>query len=116
MKIKPRASLAGIEGRSKGGDDVGNGIGKSGGVPNGGVSDRCGGSGSGWEVDGDSALNWIISDLEEDPKEEDDEDLEEDLGDYPTDKDDDDEEEETSRDDADNEEEDEGEDEEEEEH
>ncbi|GKC35519.1 hypothetical protein Tco_1047903 [Tanacetum coccineum] len=33
------------KGRSKGGDDVDNGIGKSGGVPDGGVSDRGGGSG-----------------------------------------------------------------------
>nr|GEW01748.1 reverse transcriptase domain-containing protein [Tanacetum cinerariifolium] len=48
-------------------------------------------------------------DLEEDPKEEDDEDPEEDQADYPTDKDDE-EEEESFRDDADNEEEDEGED------
>ncbi|GKD86947.1 hypothetical protein Tco_1358101, partial [Tanacetum coccineum] len=45
-----------------------NGIGKSGGVPNGGVPDggvldRGGSSGSRWEVDGDSALNWIIAAL-----------------------------------------------------
>nr|GFD36233.1 hypothetical protein [Tanacetum cinerariifolium] len=33
-------SLRSVEGRSKGGDDVGNGIGKRGGVPDNGVSDR----------------------------------------------------------------------------
>ncbi|GJX78807.1 hypothetical protein Tco_0326956 [Tanacetum coccineum] len=60
--------LQSVEGRSKGGDDVGNGICKSGGIPNGGVSDgsipdRGGGSGSVWEVDGDSALNRIIAAL-----------------------------------------------------
>ncbi|GJS93316.1 hypothetical protein Tco_0800284 [Tanacetum coccineum] len=55
------------------------------------------------------------SDLEQDPKEEDDEDPKEDLADYPTDRDDEEEEEEeSSRDDANDEEEDEGEDEEEE--
>ncbi|GKF59966.1 hypothetical protein Tco_0176752, partial [Tanacetum coccineum] len=47
-----------VEGRSKGGDGVGNGIGKSGGVPNGGVLD-----GSRWEVDDVSALSRIIVDL-----------------------------------------------------
>ncbi|GJZ95265.1 hypothetical protein Tco_0667468 [Tanacetum coccineum] len=53
------------------------------------------------------------SDLEQDPKEEDDEDPKEDLADYPTDRDDDDEEEEeSSRDDANDEEEDEDEEEE----
>ncbi|GJS84635.1 hypothetical protein Tco_0751176 [Tanacetum coccineum] len=46
------SALQSVEGRSKGGDDVGNGIGKSGGVPDGGVSDRGGGSDSGWGVDG----------------------------------------------------------------
>nr|GEZ40704.1 hypothetical protein [Tanacetum cinerariifolium]GEZ52153.1 hypothetical protein [Tanacetum cinerariifolium] len=51
------------EGRSKCGDNVGNGIGKSGGVPDGGVYDRGGGSGSEWEVDGNSALNRIIAAL-----------------------------------------------------
>ncbi|GJR78329.1 hypothetical protein Tco_0149114 [Tanacetum coccineum] len=55
-----------VEGRSKGGDGVGNDIGRSGGVPDGGVfdgsiTDRGDGSGSGWEVDGDSALNRIIA-------------------------------------------------------
>ncbi|GJW14086.1 hypothetical protein Tco_0018219 [Tanacetum coccineum] len=56
------------------------------------------------------------SDLEDGPKEEDDEDPEEDPVDYPVDRDDDDEEEEeSSRDDVDDEEEDEGKDEEEEE-
>ncbi|GKE22663.1 hypothetical protein Tco_1434175 [Tanacetum coccineum] len=87
------SALQSVEGRSKGGDDVGNGICKSGGVPNGGVSDGSipdrgakmyvdgakalimaidtlvcgstigGGSGSVWEVDGDSALNRIIAAL-----------------------------------------------------
>ncbi|GKD02144.1 hypothetical protein Tco_1177118, partial [Tanacetum coccineum] len=47
-----------VEGRSKGGDDVGTGIGRSGGVPDRGVPDS-----SGWEVDGDSALNRIIAAL-----------------------------------------------------
>ncbi|GKD69796.1 hypothetical protein Tco_1323886 [Tanacetum coccineum] len=55
-------ALQSVKGRSKGGNRVGNGIGRSGGVPDGGVSDgsipdRGDGSGSGWEVDGDSALN-----------------------------------------------------------
>ncbi|GKA47750.1 hypothetical protein Tco_0740708 [Tanacetum coccineum] len=43
-----------VNGRSKGGHDVGNGIGKSGGVPDGDVFDRGGGSDSGWELDGSS--------------------------------------------------------------
>ncbi|GKC32887.1 hypothetical protein Tco_1040181 [Tanacetum coccineum] len=34
------SALRSIEGRSKGGDDVGNSIGKSGGVPDGGIFDR----------------------------------------------------------------------------
>ncbi|GJW17703.1 hypothetical protein Tco_0025139 [Tanacetum coccineum] len=43
------SALRSIEGKSKGGDDIGNGIGRSGGVPDGRVLD-----GSGWEVDGGS--------------------------------------------------------------
>ncbi|GJY93610.1 hypothetical protein Tco_0509392 [Tanacetum coccineum] len=59
-------ALQSVKGRSKGGDGVGNGIGKSGGVLDGGISDdsipdQGDGSGSGWEVDGDSALNQIIA-------------------------------------------------------
>ncbi|GKG01170.1 hypothetical protein Tco_0305875 [Tanacetum coccineum] len=58
------SALHSIEGRSKGGDDVGNGIGKSGGIPDGGVSDgSIPDRGSRWKVDGDSALNWIIAAL-----------------------------------------------------
>ncbi|GKG31688.1 hypothetical protein Tco_0426638 [Tanacetum coccineum] len=70
------STLQSVKGKGRGNDDVGNGIGKSGGVPDGGVSDRgakiyvdgaaalimaidalvCGstigsGSGGGWEVD-----------------------------------------------------------------
>ncbi|GJX24980.1 hypothetical protein Tco_0231276 [Tanacetum coccineum] len=54
------------EGSSKDGDEVGKGIGKIGGVPDGSVSDLVwesmmgGGNGSEWEVDGASALSQII--------------------------------------------------------
>ncbi|GKG57220.1 hypothetical protein Tco_0584646, partial [Tanacetum coccineum] len=47
-----------VESKSKGGDEVGKGIGRSGGVPDGGVL-----NGSGWEVNGVSALSQIITDL-----------------------------------------------------
>ncbi|GJW55849.1 hypothetical protein Tco_0099934 [Tanacetum coccineum] len=49
-----RTSASGryVEGRSKGGDGVGSGMGRSGGVLDGGASYRGDRSGSGWEVDG----------------------------------------------------------------
>nr|GFC13423.1 hypothetical protein [Tanacetum cinerariifolium] len=47
-----------VEGKSKGGDDVGKGIVRSGGVPDDDVLDD-----SGWEVDGVSALSQIIAAL-----------------------------------------------------
>nr|GEZ62672.1 hypothetical protein [Tanacetum cinerariifolium] len=108
--VRRQAPLT-LEGRSKGGDDVGNGIGKSGGVHDGGVSDRglAGSGGDGicgsydeYDVSGDGGG---------------DEDHEEDLADYPIDRDDDDDDDKESfRDDADDEVEDEEKDEEEEEH
>ncbi|GKE95365.1 hypothetical protein Tco_1580220, partial [Tanacetum coccineum] len=66
------SALRSVESRCKGGDEVGSGMGKSGGVldggvPNGGVSALvwesmiCGGGE--WEVDGASALSWIIATL-----------------------------------------------------
>ncbi|GKD68034.1 hypothetical protein Tco_1322124, partial [Tanacetum coccineum] len=59
-------ALQSVEGRSKGVNGVGNGIHRSGGVPDGGipdggVSDRD--AKIEWEVDGDSALNQIIAAL-----------------------------------------------------
>ncbi|GKG58083.1 hypothetical protein Tco_0589694, partial [Tanacetum coccineum] len=45
-----------VEGKSKGGDDVGAGISRSGGVPDSGVL-----NGSGWEVDDVLALSQIIA-------------------------------------------------------
>ncbi|GKA87089.1 hypothetical protein Tco_0808800, partial [Tanacetum coccineum] len=65
------SALQPVEGRSKGGDYVGNGIGKSGGVPDGGVPggsvpDRGGGNGSGEDKGnggGDAVLNRIPSAL-----------------------------------------------------
>ncbi|GKF15101.1 hypothetical protein Tco_0056563, partial [Tanacetum coccineum] len=47
-----------VEGKSKGGYGVGRGIGRSGGMPDGGVL-----NGSGWEIDGVSALSRIIAAL-----------------------------------------------------
>ncbi|GJT25621.1 hypothetical protein Tco_0895558 [Tanacetum coccineum] len=46
-----------VEGNGKGNDDVGNGMGKIGGVLDGGGND------SGWEVSGDSALSRIMAAL-----------------------------------------------------
>ncbi|GKB41365.1 hypothetical protein Tco_0886307 [Tanacetum coccineum] len=56
-----------VEGSSKDGDEVGSGMGKSGGVPDGGVSalvweSMICGSGE-WEVDGASALSRIMAAL-----------------------------------------------------
>ncbi|GJW18674.1 hypothetical protein Tco_0026110, partial [Tanacetum coccineum] len=61
------SALWSAKGSSKDGDDVGAGIGRSSSVPDGGVSTLvwesmiCGGSE--WEVDGASALIWIIAAL-----------------------------------------------------
>ncbi|GJR79264.1 hypothetical protein Tco_0150049 [Tanacetum coccineum] len=50
------SALWSTEGSSKDGDDVGAGIGRSGGVPDGGIL-----NGNGWKVDGVSTLSRIIA-------------------------------------------------------